>query len=550
MTVPITLKCNHELCLNCALEIKSIYNFCHNPQLNKNIIKCPKCKTRTPIPEGNFENLLRLNWKPIEFQLENDLNPNKKIQLCEICPSSKYIHDIAEFECLNCDIITCYECRIRHLSNPRHQDHKIIPYHKIVQEKIELTLCEENGHREPLKLFCDTCNKCICLICANYEKGHKNHKIRTVKNVLDENSIILSGNMRQCEGQIKIIEEMIKHMTYSKKKFEEEKKNFNEKLNEYFNNIYNVIKTNENKMKNYINGLFKDKLETLENKLKNFTFIKDRYDYYRNMICDRDIDIIDRVEQIKNLNKKILKIENLGYLKSQSFNKSFAQSLFINSPIKELNKIMNNFKFLPITDITISTLQHIFKDSNIIKRDMLFNNFIVILPRIKSGILLYQTSKDGVSPVTFHDKCDNKGPTLTIVKTGDNHIFGAFNPISWISEAMYTECDNAFIFQLCDGIEYKPIKFPLRPYMKHHAIKQNEKLYSPGWGELDSADLFISYKNLENSYSNLGKCYKAPKNVEPSVFLAGKSNKWDIKEVEVYSIEVVNDDEYYKLMLN
>ena len=40
------------------------------------------------------------------------------------------------------------------------------------------------------------------------------------------------------------------------------------------------------------------------------------------------------------------------------------------------------------------------------------------------------------------------------------------------------------------------------------------------------------------------------KNVEPSVFLAGKSNKWDIKEVEVYSIEIVNDDEYYKLMLN
>ena len=36
-----------------------------------------------------------------------------------------------------------------------------------------------------------------------------------------------------------------------------------------------------------------------------------------------------------------------------------------------------------------------------------------------------RTSKD------FHKYCDNKGPTLTIVKTTKNKIFGGFTPLNW-----------------------------------------------------------------------------------------------------------------------
>ena len=546
---PITLKCNHELCLECAKEIKSIYKFIHIKDLNKNIIKCPKCKSKTEIRNEDLTTLLRLNWKPKEEKYdEND--PYKKIQLCEICPSSKYIHDLAEFECLNCDIVICYECRIRHLSNPRHQDHKIIPYHKIVQEKIELTLCDENNHREPLKLYCEDCKKPICLICANYENFHKGHKIKTVKNIIDEQSILLTGSMRQCEGEIRIMEELISSMTYSKEKFEEEKKTFIDKMNNVYNDIYNIIKQNQEELKLYIENLFKNKLETLENKLTNFKLIRNRYEYYRNLICDRDIDIIDRVIQIKKLNKNITKVENLGLLRSENFNKSFSQSLFSLNPTKEIQKEISSYKFLPITDITISILQKVFIKSKIIKPELLFNDFIIILPKIKSGILLYQISKDGASPITFHEKCNNKGPTITIIKTDDGHIFGGYNPISWINEAMYNECDDSFIFSLSDGMTIKPIKCPLKKYMKKYAIKQNENMYSPGWGEVDNADLFISYKNLDNSYSNLGRCYKVPKNVDPNSFLAGKSSKWGIQEVEVFAVEVIGDDDYYKMMLN
>ena len=74
-------------------------------------------------------------------------------------------------------------------------------------------------------------------------------------------------------------------------------------------------------------------------------------------------------------------------------------------------------------------------------------------------------------------------------------------------------------------------------------------MYSPGFGEIDSADLFISYKNLSNSYSNLGKVYKAPKNCDPNKFLAGRPNKWNVIDVEVYAIEVITEEEYFKMVL-
>ena len=44
--------------------------------------------------------------------------------------------------------------------------------------------------------------------------------------------------------------------------------------------------------------------------------------------------------------------------------------------------------------------------------------------------LLFRASRDGFAAETFHSKCDNLGPTVTIVKNG-NYIFGGFTDVSW-----------------------------------------------------------------------------------------------------------------------
>ena len=53
--------------------------------------------------------------------------------------------------------------------------------------------------------------------------------------------------------------------------------------------------------------------------------------------------------------------------------------------------------------------------------------------------LLFRGSRDGFQAETLHSKCDNKGPTVTIVKSGNN-IFGGFTEISWNSK--YVTCDK------------------------------------------------------------------------------------------------------------
>ena len=47
--------------------------------------------------------------------------------------------------------------------------------------------------------------------------------------------------------------------------------------------------------------------------------------------------------------------------------------------------------------------------------------------------LLFRASRDGFASSVFHSKCDNKGPTITVVKSGGN-IFGGFTENAWTSK--------------------------------------------------------------------------------------------------------------------
>ena len=53
------------------------------------------------------------------------------------------------------------------------------------------------------------------------------------------------------------------------------------------------------------------------------------------------------------------------------------------------------------------------------------------LPPLHRGLMLcYRSSKDGWSSNTFHSGCDNKGPTVTIIRV-HSYIFGGYADISW-----------------------------------------------------------------------------------------------------------------------
>ena len=55
--------------------------------------------------------------------------------------------------------------------------------------------------------------------------------------------------------------------------------------------------------------------------------------------------------------------------------------------------------------------------------------------------LLFRASQDGFAALTFHTKCNNRGPTVTVVKSGLN-IFGGFTEKGW------TSGNSKFLLQL------------------------------------------------------------------------------------------------------
>ena len=111
------------------------------------------------------------------------------------------------------------------------------------------------------------------------------------------------------------------------------------------------------------------------------------------------------------------------------------------------------------------------------------------LEKIFSMKIISNSSKD------FHNYCDNRGPTLTLIKTTKNKIFGGFTPLNFESYGgpKYDIDGQTFIFSLDSMKKYKLIN------KEKEAIYCEEK-YGPYFGEKD----FYIESNMKNgmAYSN------------------------------------------------
>ena len=61
----------------------------------------------------------------------------------------------------------------------------------------------------------------------------------------------------------------------------------------------------------------------------------------------------------------------------------------------------------------------------------------------------------------FHNKCNNKGPTISIIKNKKGYIFGGYASIDWKGgNYTYRSAPESFIFTLTNKYEIAPTKFP------------------------------------------------------------------------------------------
>ena len=71
------------------------------------------------------------------------------------------------------------------------------------------------------------------------------------------------------------------------------------------------------------------------------------------------------------------------------------------------------------------------------------------LPGKSVGDCLYRGSRDGMTARAFHEACDGKGTTLTLIRAdegGAKYVFGGYTGASWNSDGKLMECSDAFLF--------------------------------------------------------------------------------------------------------
>ena len=95
-------------------------------------------------------------------------------------------------------------------------------------------------------------------------------------------------------------------------------------------------------------------------------------------------------------------------------------------------------------------------DSLIIENNIKYNQTLKnwIDPNIKiKAELLYRMSRDGTECSKFHNLCDNKGATITLIKLEDGNILGNYTPLSWDSTSVWKNDLNMFVFNLTENIK-------------------------------------------------------------------------------------------------
>ena len=297
-------------------------------------------------------------------------------------------------------------------------------------------------------------------------------------------------------------------------------KNYNDyiQINAYYiNDSYKE----EYETKIYLSDLKYDKFLSLCNTIEDaydqlifeinkntLKLLHEKYDY---------INIIIPIEyiSIKQINLKIPRV-----IKTE--NEILSEKIkFLENKIKvkeeEIEFLENQFKVKVISQ---------FNFSSIIKNNLALQFKLIewIEKKINKNFILqliFKMSENGFSAKDFHYHCDNKGPTLILIKTKNDEndenyrIIGGFTPLNWESpEVDYKKkFDNLGLTFMFILKPYENIKMDLN---REEVAIVNNILYGPCFGDSNC----ILNENLKKGELKAGEILK----------------KFEVLELEVYKV--------------
>jgi len=142
--------------------------------------------------------------------------------------------------------------------------------------------------------------------------------------------------------------------------------------------------------------------------------------------------------------------------------------------------------------------------------------------------LLYRGTRDGMSADAFHNKCNNKGPTISLFKNENGYIFGGYASIDWTSYGNYKSAPDSFIFTLTNRYNISLTKFPNS--CPNQSIYDGST-YGPTFG---AHDIYIGFNS---NYARPGVSYADVLGKGHLIFKGNNDNIYfNLIEIEIFKL--------------
>ena len=285
-------------------------------------------------------------------------------------------------------------------------------------------------------------------------------------------------------------------------------KNENARLLEEINSLKSQIKISTVKQEipteNYQEiHILREEIEKLRLELSSYNEYKIQKEEEINKLSIKIKNLLNKIKELEMRNEDLRAyIEKLSQMKSEA-----------------------GYEALSLQDTRLEIIRgEIIETANeleLITRKMCQNKFKKI-----SLNLLYKAIVDSDKSEIFHQKCDSAESTLVLVKSANGKRFGGFTSCSWEGNSIEKKDENAFIFSL-----------------------DKMKIYNviPGEGAIgcypDFGPVFLGcqIRIYNNFFTKGGSTFEkgANFNTEEDYELTGGLKTFDIKDIEVYSVELI-----------
>jgi len=435
-------------------------------------------------------------------------------------------------------IVYCGECKIYMCSKCEQFHSKLLSAHQTMNldkedGEIFTGICKEPNHGNKLEFFCKNHNSLCCVSCTSKigKKGlglHKDCDVCFLEDIKEEKKEKFKSNTKYLEEISNTLKESIDNLIKTNEKIAKDREDIHLKIEKTFSKIRSKVNNREEEILAEVNGLF-DKMYIDEKNLKKWdelpNSIKSSLEKGKK-IESNDDKLVLFIDECINIENNLKEINKINQIIKKNIDKGYKEVQF-NFDEEQIDSLLGYIKIFG--NISVNNFDSSILHTNIKKQETIINwirektnkNFI----RFEKIFIM---NKNGSSSKDFHKYCDNNGPTLTLIKTINNKIFGGFTPLNWDISGVdkIDENNQTFIFSLSSMKKYDMIN------KDKSAICCNRE-YGPSFGASDFC--ILSNMKKGETYANEVTNFLSNNNLE---LTGGEGNNeyFDVDNFEVLKV--------------